>query len=305
MTTFHPLRLRQDLQVDELISFHYFEYPKGYLFEGESHDFWELLYVDKGEVEVRADDRLLILQQGSIVFHKPGEFHTVRVGNGHRPPNLIVIAFTCDSTLMVHLHDRVGMLQEKELGWLSLLLQEGFASFLPPYHDPKVHRLERNPQAPPASEQMLRLCLELLLISQIRSAQSAGERDDKRLSSPSPAARAAGQETMDKLKAVMLERLGEPLALEDLCRAAHLGRTRLKELVQLHTGMGPMELFRQMKLEEAKSMIRERSYSMTEIAARLGYSSVHYFSREFKRSTGMPPSEYARTVEAAAGMKSR
>ncbi|SDR78962.1 AraC-type DNA-binding protein [Paenibacillaceae bacterium GAS479] len=294
-----PLHLKQDLQVDELISLHYFEYPKGFLFEGESHDFWELLYVDKGEVEVRADDRLLVLQQGTIVFHKPGEFHTVRVDSKHRPPNLIVIAFTCSSPLMEKLHDRVDVLQEREVGWLSILLQEGFASFLPPFHDPQTHQIRRNPNAPPTSEQMFRLCLELLLISQIRSADAAGGRDNRRAATP--AMRAAGQDTIDKLKAFMGEKLGETLTLEDLCQAAHLGRTRLKELVQLHSGMGPMELFRQMKLEEAKSMIRERSYSMTEISAKLGYSSLHYFSRDFKRATGMPPSEYARTVEALLG----
>lgn len=298
---FHPLTLRQELAVEQLISFHYFEYPKGYLFEGESHDFWELLYVDKGEVEVRADDRLLRLSQGSIVFHKPGEFHTVRVGEEHRPPNLIVVAFVCRSPLMDRLRDWTAALEDGERAWLSMLLREGFASFQPPYHNPLVHELRRAPDAPPGSEQLLRLSLELLLLSQIRKSGDPLRQGGAPAIQPLPS---EGADAMERLEAFVAERigLGETPPLDDLCRAAHLGRSRLRELTQQHVGTGPMELVRRLRLDAAKSMIRERRYSLTEIADRLGYSSLHYFSRDFKRLTGMAPSEYGRTALAAAGL---
>ncbi|WP_164762988.1 AraC family transcriptional regulator [Paenibacillus humicus] len=302
---FSRLILETPVQVESLISFHYFEYPTGFLFEGESHDFWELLYVDKGEVEVRADDRLLTLKQGQLIFHKPGEFHTVRVDAGHRPPNLIVIAFGCTSPLMQELENRVSYPGERERSWLALLLQEGFASFLPPYHTPGSHELSRNPQAPAASQQSFRLLLELLLIGQIRSARSEalGEQAEQRRSVPAKAARLE-QDTVRRVREIMRQRLSEPLALDDLCRAVHLGRSRLKEIFLSQTGMGVMDAFKEMKIEEAKTLIRERRHTYTEIADRLGYSSLHYFSRDFKKATGMPPSEYSRTVTAAASLPS-
>ena len=37
---------------------------------------------------------------------------------------------------------------------------------------------------------------------------------------------------------------------------------------------------------------------MTQISDMLGYSSVHYFSRQFKRIAGMSPVEYSRSVKA-------
>ena len=45
-------------------------------------------------------------------------------------------------------------------------------------------------------------------------------------------------------------------------------------------------------------MIREDYYNFTQIADRLGFSSIHYFSRQFKRITGMTPSEYASSIKA-------
>lgn len=52
-----------------------------------------------------------------------------------------------------------------------------------------------------------------------------------------------------------------------------------------------------MKMEAARGLIREGQLNITEISSRLGFSSVHYFSRRFKKLTGMTPTEYARSVK--------
>ena len=64
MDTYELTVLRRDLAVPAVVTVHYFEYAKNYVFEGERHDFWEFLYVDKGEVEVMAGDTGYCLKQG-------------------------------------------------------------------------------------------------------------------------------------------------------------------------------------------------------------------------------------------------
>lgn len=59
-----------------------------------------------------------------------------------------------------------------------------------------------------------------------------------------------------------------------------------------------MEYFGRRKIEAAKEMIRREDGNFTEIATRLGYQSIYYFSRHFKKVTGMTPSEYASGVRA-------
>ena len=54
--TYIKTKLKKDIVVDSIITIHYFEYMKDFVFHGESHDFWEFLYVDKGSVLVRAGD---------------------------------------------------------------------------------------------------------------------------------------------------------------------------------------------------------------------------------------------------------
>ena len=49
--------LKNEFAVKKIYTLHYFEYSKNFIFSGEKHNFWEFLYVDKGEVEIIADDR--------------------------------------------------------------------------------------------------------------------------------------------------------------------------------------------------------------------------------------------------------
>jgi AraC-like DNA-binding protein len=295
---FYPLSLTESLSINKLISFHYFEYAKGYSFEGEQHNFWEFLYVDKGEVEVRADERTIELKQGMIIFHKPEEFHTVRVTQHHKPPNLIVISFECSSPFMSCLENKVLMLGNGERNQLSAILQEGFLTFNPPFDDPFVHHLTRNPNAPFASEQVFKSYLEILMIRLIRNQTNTvdGGQETGKLSSMQQ--ENTVNRIVQQLIAYMKNHLSSTLSLDDLCKEVHLGKSRLKEIFQAQTGTGALDYFKQLKIEESKSMIREQQYNFTEIAGILGYTSIHYFSRDFKKTAGMSPSEYARTVKA-------
>ena len=45
--------------------------------------------------------------------------------------------------------------------------------------------------------------------------------------------------------------------------------------------------------------------NFTQISEKLGYTSIHYFSRQFKKVTGMTPSEYASSIKAMADRSHR
>ena len=49
-------KLKEEFVIRHLVTVHYLEYSKNFTFSGEQHDFWEFLYVDKGEINVIAGD---------------------------------------------------------------------------------------------------------------------------------------------------------------------------------------------------------------------------------------------------------
>ena len=266
---FRPIILARPIAVDRVVTVHYFEYSSSYYFEGERHDFWEFLYVDKGEVDVIAGDVRHTLRRGQLIFHAPGEFHALRA-NGVVAPNLVVVSFCCASTDMDFFRGKILPAGDAERSLLGRIVAEGQAAFSTPLDDPATTAMERSAAAPFAAEQLLGAALEELLIRLVRRGEAPPP-------TPPSVIHATG--------------------LEEVCRDNLVGRSRLQQVFRERTGGGVMEFFGSLKIEAAKGLIREGRKNFTEIAGELGYQSIYYFSRHFKKATGMSPSEYASSVK--------
>ena len=67
-------------------------------------------------------------------------------------------------------------------------------------------------------------------------------------------------------------------------------------IYKINFGISIMELYNKMIIAEAKKLIREKNYSISQISDMLGYSSIHNFSRAFKKSVGHSPSAYSKSI---------
>jgi len=57
-------------------------------------------------------------------------------------------------------------------------------------------------------------------------------------------------------------------------------------------GIRPIEYINRKRIQQAQILILTNAGSMKEIAAKTGFSDIAYFSRTFKRYTGISPSKY-------------
>ena len=131
--TYIRTKLAHEIVIDSIITVHYFEYMKDFVFKGESHDFWEFLYVDNGTVSVRSDEHWLTLNTGDIIFHKPNEFHAIR-SIGKKSPNLVVMSFTSPTPAMQFFENQSGTLDKEERTIISMLMREAKETFSTPMH---------------------------------------------------------------------------------------------------------------------------------------------------------------------------
>ena len=293
MSEYIPTILKRDIAVESVVSVHYLEHAKNYAFKGESHDFWELVYVDKGQVREVAEDVTYEMLQGQMIFHKPNEFHNL-MANGTVAPNVVIVSFVSHSPAMAFFENKVMYATQQQRKLLSRIINEARQAFSCPLGDPMVPQLTCDEEAPFGSQQMVGLVLEQLLIDIVRSAAPVVERPRV----ASSVKQRADNEMTERVIRYMEEHLCENLSFTTICLFSAQSATNLKTVFKSVTGMGVMEYYRHLKIERAKQMLREGSGNITQIADRLGYTSVHYFSRHFKQATGMTPREYTQSVQA-------
>jgi len=286
--------LKEEIVIKKIISIHYFEYAKDYVYEGEKHDFWEFLYVDKGEVEVMADTLGLKLRQGEIIFHKPNEFHNVWA-NGKVAPNLIVVSFECKSPAMKYYENKILRINDFERNLLVQIINEAKEAYTT-HLGVTYAKLDKKQNPLFGCEQLIKIYLEQLLINMIRKGNSVNRRN--RLSTA--VKERSDNDLLQRIINFLNENITKSLSFDDVCRFSNLSRTSLKVLFKDKMGTGVMEYFRKLKIEEAKKLMREGKYNFTQISDILGYTSIHYFSRQFKNVTDMTPSQYVLSVKSKA-----
>lgn len=295
MNTYESITLTEELIITEIFSIHYFEYGKDFVYERESHDFWELLCVDNGVIEVTAGDKNIILEKGEMIFHKPNEFHALKA-NGKVAPNLIVISFKCNAECMNFFRERIVTINSTEGFYLGQIITEAKKTFYTPLNNPYICKLERYPNAAFGSEQIIKISLESMLISIFRRYTT--KEPLLLYGTDHPMMHHSSDEFVRQVTQYMDQHLGEKLTVSQICKENMIGRSNLQKIFHEKKGCGVMEYYAYLKIEAAKKLIREDKYNYSQIANILGYSSYQYFSLQFKKYTRMTPSEYHMSIKS-------
>lgn len=300
--SYQGIRLQNQLAINQLFSLHYFEYMNSFYFPGESHPFWEFVCVDKGDVTIGAGNRSFVLTRGQIAFHEPDEFHWVKAGEGSAPC-LIVISFSSDSPMMDFFRKKILHIREEDRRLLARIVQEARKYLSGRLDDPYQTSLSVRPDAPAGGAQIIRTCLEQFLIGLYRRYKKETVPEIPAGLPPSPnktIKKNADEEAFARISRYLSVHLSAHLSVEQICADNLMGRSRLQKLIHEKCGRGIIEYYSLLKIEAAKQMIRDEQMNFTQISEFLGYSSIHYFSRQFKKMTGMTPSEYASSIRAIA-----
>ena len=123
------------IKVDSLCSIHYFEFNDSFEDVLEIHEAWEMVYMDRGECEIIADNESFILKQGEIFFHKPYQQHMLRVIKGVCP-NVFIITFESSSLAMNYFEDRKLQADITTKQYISAIIHEASGTFDLPFNDP-------------------------------------------------------------------------------------------------------------------------------------------------------------------------
>lgn len=293
--TYIPTPFTKEIHISELITIHYFEYMKNFVFHGESHDFWEFLYIDQGNVTVKTDTSSYQLNAGDIVFHKPNEFHAIQA-NGEMSPNLVAISFKSDSSAMDFFKEKTFSLNTCEKQYISRIIEEAHEAFSTPLHMPAVEQVELKDSFSFGSFQLIQLYLELFFIT-IRRNHSQDHYTKILATFDEPRDGLSPKSILfNDILNYMEFHICEQLTITQLCTEFSISRSMLHTLFNQKKGCGAIDYFNARKVNRSKDIIRSETMNLTEIAYFLSYSSLQHFSKQFKLHTGISPTQYANSV---------
>ena len=262
--------VKPQLQVSTLYTFLYQEKEQGFLFPGESHDIYELTYVDRDTLHSVADGQDLLLEQGELVLYDKNQWHMQYADIGIAP-RFVTITFDAVGCDLKALANRKHKIPQKATSLLQQMLRE----------------LD---EAASHSSDMILSLLQVLLILLMREESSEDEKlqSSNSVNSENEIVRRA----MQYISSHVREKQSVPIVAKNV----DVSPSYLTSLFHKHLQISPGEYIRRIKLQESKQMIREGSMNFTEISEALQYSTVHHFSRQFKEKFGITPTEYAKSV---------
>lgn len=282
--------IKREIIIDGFNSLYYFEFGKNFSHPLEKHDFWELIYVDSGEVIAVTDGIGRTLTQGQVIFHEPMEIHA-HVSNKIVSNSMLVISFSSRSEAMNFFDKKIFTLDKTAKTLLSLFMNEAkraLGEIPSEYGDKSPLNFS---SAPKESLQLLECYLtELLLVLK------RGGGDNSITAKRSESARVLAESSIvDLMLSYLDENVYSNITLSDICKKFFMGKSQVCKIFGTHIGKGPMECYNERKMAEAKRLLREDK-SVSTVSDLLGYSSIHNFSRAFKKCFGISPSEYKKKI---------
>ena len=244
-----------------------------FVFRGETHDFYEIVFLLEGSVGVTAGANSFVLEGPAAILHPPMEFHSLRGISGK---NALAVIFAFEASSVPPYGSHRFILSKENIQSVEHVLH-----LLQNATQIKRLRVGEILAGHESEAQQALLEFEMLLLTLTENGS-----DDLRDGS-------AGARNYRRALRVIEENLHIPLDTATLARLSHMSPSLLKKTFSRYAGVGVMEYLRTRKVNAAIPRLRAGE-SVKDIAASLGFSDAGYFSTTFRRVTGHSPTYYRR-----------
>ncbi len=263
--------LKSTLHVKEILGDYYVVRGSNYNFPGEVLDFWEITYVDDGTLITDIDGKQFTLNPQEIIFYAPGQEHNQRTTT---TCSYLTIVFDMDISkedgeLLKNKVFKAGQKEAETLSWFNSSSKE-YNSLTP---------------------MVLTSAVQIFIVSLLSNYQSPTNKPII-----TKMQQKYDNELLGEIALYIQENIYSPLNVEDICQRFSLSRSSIQTLFAKNLNTSPKQYISDLKFAKAKQMIKESTYSISEIARICGFSSIHYFSRVFKEKYGITPTSYAKSI---------
>ncbi len=286
-TKFKKHLLEKSIAVTSVYSIFVNVLTNNYSTEGEAHDFWEYIYVDEGKLLLENDNKYFELVKGDFFLHQPMGYHRHYVMDSEA--TLFITSFDCDSPILKDIAERkiaINPMAKMIMRESISLSNNIFCEIKPPFEFIKLDQYDK------LYEQMLSNTIENVLLSVLSAEEDVAPFNLTLINDY-----AEGKELSSVIHAYMVEHLYTSVSIEDLCKLVGLGKTTLSHRFKEEAGVSIIEYYNSLKISKAEELIASGKFNVTQVSIALNFTTSQYFSKVFKKYTGVSPKEYSNNLK--------
>lgn len=249
-----------------------------FVFSGELHDLWEIMYVRRGNATITADDKVYHLSPGSVIFHKPMEFHQIYADQ----PGLeiFVSSFKMSGELTYKFKRAVFELVPEEIDLFETIITRCVALNNGCFSD--TSEWDCKPLWNASSLEFY-TCIHILeyilclLVTRSPVVLALPDTADSIL--------------YQKVVAILEEHIYSNITIQEVAELCGVSASSVKTCFSHHAGCGLHKYFLKIKIRAAVRLIR-KGQSISSVSDTLGFNNPNYFSYVFRRETGKRATDY-------------
>ena len=263
-------KITPSFDIKQVYAYYYQVKGSPYFFSGEKHSYWELTYVDTGQLKTTINGTTHVLNDKDMLLYGPNQFHNQFIDND-RVCSYLTIMFEMNPKEYATIVNRKFHIHRH----LYPIMQ-------------KIMKVTTNDSA--INEQLLLNYIKELVLQLYQYDQIEGQ------SLTTPTQQRFEDEMLNEIIVYIHENLHEALTVEGICQKYAISRSTLQALFKKNLDVAPKHYINEKKLAQSKLLIKENKYTLSEVSDILSFTSIHYFSRTFKKRFGITPSEYAKSI---------
>lgn len=264
-------RVVPTINIKEIYAYYYQVRNTNYDFPGESHSMWELTFIDNGELETTIDGNSYPLKNFDIILYAPGQYHTQSTQQNHSC-SYLTIMFDMECNHPELISNRVFQANRDIHAALNNFIKVSSNQI---YYDTDLMLCY-----------LKELVIKLFQYDFLSSVPVAS----------TPMQQKFENELLNEIILYINENIYTALTIEEICTQFSVSRSSLQMLFKNNLNVAPKQYISDLKLNKSKVLIKESVYTISEISNKLGFASIHYFSRKFKQQFGITPTDYAKTI---------
>ena len=282
------------IHIKKPVAINIFDLSPNFIFDTHVHEDWEFIYVDSGTLGYISDGVPGTLRQGEILFHRCGVPHST-ICDGKHSASFFNVIFRSDSKALNIFGKHPVKVPDTITPLLNKMIEEAEHTYVI-----SSQPLKKRCDAHPDGEQLFLGYAEmflLLLRRHVLESESTSH-NKKHIQNVQDL---PSDEIIEYLKA----HLSEKISLDILSEHFHTSKTQLCVKFKKINGTSIINFFLDLKIAEAKKLLREKNMPISNISEALGFESPEYFSRCFKEHVGHSPRVFRRMLISDAAIKKR